>query len=191
MTAAERALIGAVLAAGLPALMAACGDGGGEGSNEGADGSGGDYEVALLLGGNGGEEETTGGARSSGGASSADGGSSSAGGESSSGGATAAGGMTGTGGSDVDCGMQLSGDACEGAGRCEWLADCVSGYCSCDQGVWACGQTDTCAGCPSSTETACGDACDQPGLSCLCRCGGGPNYSACDCVDGVWECSRC
>lgn len=118
------------------------------------------------------------------------------------GGTPAGGGTAATGGSGAattggsggtantsSCRFALGGTACSG-GSCDWKTDCSTGRCECQNGRWACSETQQpCGGtCPAPQQARCGDACTGQVMNCLCQCGG-PNYATCACVNSRWQCA--
>lgn len=108
------------------------------------------------------------------------------------------GGTTGTdGGIQIDgaasaCSLGNDGDSCTAGTFCTWMEGCYEGRCDCESGTWSCTQENVCgAECPMPSVTSCGDACSVEASMCLCRCGGGPNFSQCACTGGSWQCSAC
>jgi hypothetical protein len=114
-----------------------------------------------------------------------------------SGGTTVGDGDSGDGDSSAaSCGNQLTGEPCSDAESCSWsdTEHCLEGECFCPSGTFVCSsQTSTnCnsegATCPQAIDTQCGDPCEGMIFNCLCRSGGGPDYTNCSCSGSTWDC---
>ncbi len=99
---------------------------------------------------------------------------------------------TGGSTSDPGCSLALATKPC-GAGSCTFsdAASCIQGRCDCVSGAWVCSSITACTQCPSMYEATCGQHCDGNATGCQCRCNNGPNYVACACGGGAWQCGQC
>ncbi|HVJ21940.1 MAG TPA: hypothetical protein VM686_41330 [Polyangiaceae bacterium] len=172
-------------------VAVSCGEGSDDEPTPSAAGSAGSPAGGRFTGGKGGTEAKGG----RGGSSSSDAGSPSATGGAEPAMAGSGSDASGGGVAVTECGNQLATKPCQGDGHCEWtdLTGCISGYCDCNAGRWACvqTQTDDCGGvCPPPAEAQCGSSCTGEIQNCQCACGG-PNFSGCSCTNGEWACLGC